>query len=126
MDPANLSAVTLEGTVIHKSGLITGGQGSNQRQFNDQDVSSMFPQQLFLMSDLQKARDTYMQQLAELNRAKPKTDDTLLGALSRLDAEMSIANDDLVSPHAIVANSRPPSGLGMIHSKRKWTELPRT
>jgi structural maintenance of chromosome 1 len=34
------AAVTLEGTVIHKSGLITGGQSSNQRQFSDKDVQS--------------------------------------------------------------------------------------
>ena len=36
------AAVTLEGTVIHKSGLITGGQSSDQRQFSDKDVQSNF------------------------------------------------------------------------------------
>jgi structural maintenance of chromosome 1 len=36
-----VKAVTLEGTVIHKSGLITGGQGaSGGRKFNDQEVDS--------------------------------------------------------------------------------------
>ena len=36
-----ISAVTLDGTVIHKSGLITGGTSSgNARRFNDSDVQS--------------------------------------------------------------------------------------
>ena len=35
------SAVTIEGTIIHKSGLITGGQGASVgRRFNDNDVQS--------------------------------------------------------------------------------------
>jgi len=38
-----VKAVTLEGTVIHRNGLITGGQGpSGGRKFNDQDVQSEF------------------------------------------------------------------------------------
>lgn len=38
-----VKAVTLEGTVIHKSGLITGGQGSGGgRKFNDQEVDGEF------------------------------------------------------------------------------------
>lgn len=35
------SAVTLEGTVIHRSGLITGGQSTGQgRQFEEHEVES--------------------------------------------------------------------------------------
>jgi structural maintenance of chromosome 1 len=35
------AAVTLEGNVIHKSGLITGGTGSTGgRKFNDEEVDS--------------------------------------------------------------------------------------
>jgi chromosome segregation ATPase len=34
-------AVTLDGTVIHKSGLITGGQGANaNRKFSDTEITS--------------------------------------------------------------------------------------
>ena len=37
-----LPAVTLEGTIIHKSGLITGGQGaSGTRTFDDREVQGM-------------------------------------------------------------------------------------
>lgn len=35
-----VKAVTLEGTVIHKSGLITGGQSSGGRKFDDRAVES--------------------------------------------------------------------------------------
>lgn len=36
-------AVTLDGTVIHKSGLITGGQGSGGgRKFDDKEVEGWF------------------------------------------------------------------------------------
>jgi structural maintenance of chromosome 1 len=37
------SGVTLEGTVIHRSGLITGGQGSSSsRKFDDSEVDREF------------------------------------------------------------------------------------
>jgi chromosome segregation ATPase len=39
---ADHPAVTLEGTVIHKSGLITGGTGGSSRRFNDNDVLSQY------------------------------------------------------------------------------------
>lgn len=37
-----------------------------------------------------------MKQLAELHKAKPDADDHVLNALRRLDAELSIARDELV------------------------------
>ena len=41
MAAESVLAVTLEGTIIHKSGLITGGQSSGTaRRFNDSDVQS--------------------------------------------------------------------------------------
>lgn len=37
------TAVTLDGTVIHKSGLITGGQGAGGgRKFDDKEVEGCF------------------------------------------------------------------------------------
>jgi len=37
-----------------------------------------------------------MNQLTDLNRAKPNADDVLLGSLSRLDAEITVVSDDMV------------------------------
>jgi len=64
-----------------------------------------FTQATQLKPDLQKARDTYMSQLADLNRAKPNADDALLGSLSRLDAEMTVSGDDLVSLLLVISKS---------------------
>ncbi|EIW69438.1 hypothetical protein TREMEDRAFT_62305 [Tremella mesenterica DSM 1558] len=83
-----VKAVTLEGTVIHRSGLITGGQGSGgSRKFDDREVQG-----------LQRLKEQYLQQLQDLNRAKPKdnADEGVLENLARLDAEATIAKDDLV------------------------------
>lgn len=82
-----VKAVTLDGTVIHRSGLITGGQGtSGGRKFNDTDVQN-----------LQRQRDTLVQQLKDLAATRPreKDDDGLLSNLAKLDAELTIAQDDL-------------------------------
>ncbi|KIR32463.1 cohesin complex subunit psm1 [Cryptococcus deuterogattii MMRL2647] len=90
-----VKAVTLDGTVIHKSGLITGGQGAGGgRKFDDKEVEG-----------LNKLKETYLAQLQELYRSKPqdKGDEALLESLSRLDAESNIAKDDL---HAIQVRLR--------------------
>ncbi|KAL0250387.1 hypothetical protein I308_102560 [Cryptococcus tetragattii IND107] len=90
-----VKAVTLDGTVIHKSGLITGGQGAGGgRKFDDKEVEG-----------LNKLKETYLGQLQELYRSKPqdKGDEALLESLSRLDAESNIAKDDL---HAIQVRLR--------------------
>lgn len=89
--------MTLDGTVIHKSGLITGGTGSSQRRFNDTDVQSGYKiRTTSLTKGLHNAKDTYMKQLAELAKARPTVDDHLLTALRRLDAEISVLTDNLV------------------------------
>lgn len=55
------------------------------------------PGRLLLMTGLQRAKETYMQQLQELSQSRSKNDDdrAVLDALSRLDAESSLAKDDL-------------------------------
>jgi structural maintenance of chromosome 1 len=81
--------VTVDGTIIHKSGNMTGGQGqSGGRKFDDKQVEA-----------LKRLKETYLNQLKELNQSKPKdkADEGLLQQLARLDAEHSIAKDDLVS-----------------------------
>ena len=95
-----IAAVTLEGTVIHKSGLITGGQGSSgSRKFDDSDVQGINVVEVGLTAGLQRLRDSLLQQLQELSRSQPqdKSDEGLLDSMARLDAEFAIAKDDLVS-----------------------------
>jgi len=65
-----------------------------------------------LRSDLQKARDTYMAQLAELDRVRPKADEGLLALQTRLDAEMTVAGDDLVRRLDGSTDVSPQSGCG--------------
>lgn len=83
-----VTAVTLDGTVIHKSGLITGGRGQGARKFNDRETDN-----------LNQMKDKLVQQLSELNKSKPKdkADEQNIHHLSRLEAESATAKDDLVS-----------------------------
>ncbi|WRT67180.1 uncharacterized protein IL334_004146 [Kwoniella shivajii] len=84
-----VKAVTLEGTVIHRSGLITGGQGSGgARKFDDREVEG-----------LNRQKELYLSQLQELHRSKPKdkADEGFLESLARLDAESTIAKDELAA-----------------------------
>ncbi|WWC89989.1 uncharacterized protein L201_004919 [Kwoniella dendrophila CBS 6074] len=84
-----VKAVTLEGTVIHRSGLITGGQSSGgARKFDDREVEG-----------LNRQKELYLSQLQELHRSKPKdkADEGLLESLTRLDAELTVAKDDLTA-----------------------------
>ena len=43
-----------------------------------------------------------MQKLAELSKAKPNADESLLASLARLDAQVTVAKDDLVSDCLLV------------------------
>lgn len=81
-----VKAVTLDGTVFHKSGLITGGRGSGGRKFNDRDVDG-----------LNQQKEKLMQQMQELHKSKPKdkADEGLVQDLARLEAELTTASDDL-------------------------------
>lgn len=83
--------MTIDGTVIHKSGSITGGQSShgNGRQWDEKETAA-----------LHKQRDSLMAYLKELQKAYPKgkTDDNLQGDITRCDAELVLVKDDLVRP----------------------------
>lgn len=61
-------------------------------------ISAAGHKTLIADSDLKRAKETYLQQLQELHRTKPKekADEGLLEQLARLDAEYTIAKDDLV------------------------------
>nr|AYN55353.1 cohesin complex subunit I [Sparassis latifolia] len=83
-----VKAVTLEGTIIHKSGLITGGRSSHGggRQWEEKDVQG-----------LQRVRDNLLSQLRDLNKNKPrgKADENLIAEITRLESAHTIAKDDL-------------------------------
>ncbi|GLB42443.1 putative structural maintenance of chromosomes protein [Lyophyllum shimeji] len=83
-----VKAVTLEGTVIHKSGLITGGRSTHGmgKKWDEKDVQG-----------LMRARDSLMAQLRELAKQKPRgtTDENLIAEISRLESVMTVARDDL-------------------------------
>lgn len=85
-----VKAVTLEGTVIHKSGLITGGRSThdNQKKWEEKDVQG-----------LTRVRDKLLSELRELNKSKPRssTDESLLAEMTRLDSAKQLTKDDLDS-----------------------------
>ncbi|KAI0041884.1 cohesin complex subunit psm1 [Auriscalpium vulgare] len=85
---ADVKVVTLEGTVIHKTGLMTGGRSAheNSRRWEEKDIQG-----------LQRARDSFLSQLRELTKQKPrsKEDDQLAAEMSRLESSLQVARDDL-------------------------------
>ncbi|KAJ7638242.1 condensin complex subunit SMC1 [Roridomyces roridus] len=83
-----VKAVTLEGTIIHKSGLITGGKSTRNsgKKWDEKDVQG-----------LMRARDGLLAQLRDLSKQKPRgnTDEILLGDISRIESAITLAKDDL-------------------------------
>ncbi|KAF8068609.1 condensin complex subunit SMC1 [Lyophyllum atratum] len=83
-----VKAVTLEGTVIHKSGLITGGRSTHGvgKKWDEKDVQG-----------LMRVRDGLKAQMRELAKQKPRgqTDENLIAEISRLDSVITVARDDL-------------------------------
>ncbi|KZV80769.1 condensin complex subunit SMC1 [Exidia glandulosa HHB12029] len=89
-----VKAVTLQGTIIHKSGLITGGQSlHNSKKWEEKEVQN-----------LRRARESLMQQLQELSKQKPRSnaDEPLQAENSRLESQMALLRDDLsVCKHSL-------------------------
>ncbi|KAG2151543.1 RecF/RecN/SMC [Suillus clintonianus] len=83
-----VKAVTLEGTVIHKSGLITGGRSTHGggKKWEEKDVQG-----------LTRLRDNLVAQLQELNRSKPrgKADENVIAEITRLESAITVVRDDL-------------------------------
>ncbi|KAA1474997.1 hypothetical protein DENSPDRAFT_401153 [Dentipellis sp. KUC8613] len=83
-----VKAVTLEGTIIHKSGLITGGRSShdNSKKWEEKDVQG-----------LQRVRTSLLSQIGDLQKSKPRTriDEDLISEISRLESALNISRDDL-------------------------------
>jgi len=103
------SAVTLEGTVIHKSGLMTGGRSTHStgKKWEEKDYQGRniqfsthgFKWSCTFLQGLQRVRDALMAQMQELNKSKPrgKADENLIAEISRLESSINVTRDDLVS-----------------------------
>ncbi|KAJ6560360.1 condensin complex subunit SMC1 [Mycena capillaripes] len=83
-----VKAVTLEGTIIHKSGLITGGKSTHNsgKKWDEKDVQG-----------LTRSKDTLMAQLRDLAKQKSRgqTDENLIAEIGRIESATSLAKDDL-------------------------------
>ncbi|EGO30022.1 hypothetical protein SERLADRAFT_458485 [Serpula lacrymans var. lacrymans S7.9] len=83
-----VKAVTLEGTIIHKSGLITGGRSTHGggKKWDEKDVKGLY-----------RVRDALTAQLQELSRSKPrgKADENLIAEVTRLESVIAVVKDDL-------------------------------
>ncbi|KAG8744803.1 Structural maintenance of chromosomes protein 1, partial [Ceratobasidium sp. 428] len=82
-----VKAVTLDGTVIHKTGLITGGRSShgNTRKWEEKELQA-----------LNKQKDSLHAQLRELGQSKPrgKVDEGLTADINRIESQLQLAKDD--------------------------------
>ncbi|CDR88460.1 probable SMC1-chromosome segregation protein [Sporisorium scitamineum] len=83
-------AVTLEGTIIHKSGLITGGQSSSSggKRWEEREVQGLTTQ-----------RDKCLAELKELQKEKRAfvSDDEMVAKITRLEADLRSAQDELAA-----------------------------
>lgn len=83
-----VKAVTLDGTVIHKSGLMTGGRSTHGsgKKWEEKDVQGLI-----------RLRDTLKSQLQELSRSKlrGKADEIIIAEIARLESAITLAKDDL-------------------------------
>ncbi|KAI5120058.1 hypothetical protein M0805_007809 [Coniferiporia weirii] len=94
-----VKAVTLEGTVIHKSGLITGGRSShaNNKKWEEKDIQGLY-----------RVRDSLLVQVRDLNKSKPrsKADENLVAEITRLESSLTLARDDLSALNANLKGKR--------------------
>jgi structural maintenance of chromosome 1 len=82
-------AVTLDGTVIHKAGLMTGGRGpgeKNSRRWGDAEVESLRKMQDKLLRDIQALPQGHRRGTAE---------ETLQGELAGLEQRSAYAREEL-------------------------------
>jgi structural maintenance of chromosome 1 len=113
--------VTLDGTVIHKSGLITGGRSTRDttKKWDDTDVKGMSiwvhsrPLSEKIAPGLNRVKENLLAQLKELQNKKPKgkEDEALLLEIERLGSSLVVARDDLVGsrdPHTCLRSKSLP------------------
>ena len=100
--------MTLEGTIIHKSGLITGGRSTHGggKKWDEKDVQGTYLILFAIQNNagchvgLRRARDALTGQLRDLVKQKShgKTDDNLIAEVARSESTIVVAKDDLVRP----------------------------
>ncbi|KAG0208218.1 Structural maintenance of chromosomes protein 1 [Mortierella sp. GBA30] len=84
-----VKAVALDGTVFHKSGLITGGQsgvGSGARRWEESAIE-----------DLKRRRDTMLVELNELSKTKKRgvPEESLKSELAGIESKLAFSREDL-------------------------------
>ncbi|KAL9128097.1 MAG: hypothetical protein Q9217_003150 [Psora testacea] len=84
----DVKAVTLDGSIIHKGGNMTGGQGSKQdsRRFDDAEIDNLRKLQERLVSELSALPD---------NRRGASEEETLLGELTGLEQRLTYLKEEL-------------------------------
>lgn len=106
-----VKAVTLEGFVIHKAGLMTGGRGpeKGKRRFEEHDVQN-----------LQKMADKFRDEIEKLPRADRRgtAEETLQNELAGLDQRLAFANSELTAFNQNLASKK----KELEHVKRQLKE----
>ncbi|OTA82404.1 hypothetical protein M434DRAFT_401003 [Hypoxylon sp. CO27-5] len=107
-----VKAVTLEGFVIHKAGLMTGGRGpesKGKRRFEEHDVQN-----------LQRIADKLRDEIEKLPRADRRgaAEETLQNELAGLDQRLAFANSELAAFNQNLASKK----KELEHVKRQLKE----
>ncbi|KAI0135297.1 RecF/RecN/SMC [Daldinia grandis] len=108
-----VKAVTLEGFVIHKAGLMTGGRvqdnKGNKRRFEEHDVQN-----------LQKMADKFRDEIEKIPRADRRgaAEESLQNELAGLDQRLAFANSELAAFNQNLASKK----KELEHVKRQLKE----
>ncbi|KAI9263440.1 RecF/RecN/SMC [Phascolomyces articulosus] len=85
-----VKAVTLDGTVIHKSGLMTGGQSQHQKRprWQERDIDGLL-----------RSRDKLLAELNELNKHKRmgSTEQAVKSQCTGLEAQLSVLREEITT-----------------------------
>jgi structural maintenance of chromosome 1 len=109
-----VKAVTLEGFVIHKAGLMTGGRGAEgkggKRRFEEQDVQN-----------LNKIKDRLMAELDSLPKGSRRgaAEETLQSDLTGFEQQLAYAKSEVIAFEQNLASKR----KHLDHEKRQLKEL---
>jgi structural maintenance of chromosome 1 len=109
-----VKAITLDGIVIHKGGLMTGGRGpegkGGKRRFEEQDIQN-----------LNRKRDLLMAELELLPKASRRgaTEETLQSELTGLEQEFIFARSEIAAFEQNLASKR----KHLDHEKRHLREI---
>jgi len=102
-----VKAVTLDGTVFHKTGLITGGAqaAAGGRRWEEGQIQGgrmifqLYRKHMVLTNiiGLKRLEENLRTQLAEIAKNRPRSsqDELLTSEITRLESELTVTNDDL-------------------------------